>query len=82
MIAIFSFVLFWLVCAALSASILLGYFQNKYPEIAKESYRQDFNLCWGSSLLCGPLALFMSLFFTEFCGYGLMNPFVFNKYKD
>ena len=72
----------WLFCAALSASILLGYFQNKFPELAKESYRHDFSLCWGSSLLLGPFALLMSLFFTDFCGYGIMNPFVLNKYKD
>lgn len=82
MITIICFISLWLICAAFSVSILLAFFQKKWSSFARENYREDFSQCWFWSLLLGPLSLLIALFFSGFCQYGLMNPFVLNKYKD
>lgn len=72
----------WFVCAMISTSILLGHFQGRFKEIAKECYREDLSLAWLFGLAFGPVGLFISFFMSGFCQYGLMNPFVLSKYKD
>ena len=72
----------WLVCATIAASIALGHVQNKYHRTAKEGYRSDLSFAWLFGLLGGPVALVISFLYSGFCQYGLMNPFVFNKYKE
>lgn len=82
MTLLISCIVAWLVCATIAASIALGHFQNKYHRTAKEAYRSDLSFAWFSGLLFGPVALVLSFFFSGFCQYGLMNPFVLNKYKE
>ena len=72
----------WLVCATIAASIALGYFQGQCPYIAKTSYRADLVMSWFFGLLFSPVAMVLSFFMSGFCQYGLMNPFVLNKYKE
>ena len=72
----------WLTCAVLAASIFLGYFQNKFPIAAKDGYREDLSAAWGFGLFFGPIGLVMLFFLTGFIQYGLMNPFILNKYKN
>lgn len=82
MTLLISCIISWFVCATIAASIALGHFQNKYPSIAKGNYRSDLSEAWFFSLLFGPVALAVSFFLSGFCQYGLMNPFVLNKYKE
>lgn len=82
MILLISCIVAWLVCATIAASITLGYFQREYPSIAKTNYRKDLSLSWFFGLFFGPVALVQSFFMSGFCQYGLMNPFVLNKYKE
>lgn len=72
----------WLICATIAASITLGYFQGQYPSIAKTGYREDLAMSWFFGLLFGPIAMVQSFFMSRFCKYGMMNPFVLNKYKE
>lgn len=72
----------WLVCAIIASSIALRHFQNKYPRTTKEDYRSDLSFAWFFGLLFGPVALVVSFFLSGFCQYGLMNPFILNKYKE
>ena len=71
----------WSICATITASITLGYFQRKFPSIAKDEYRTDLSMGWFFGLFFGPAGLLMSFFLSGFCQYGLINPFVLNKYK-
>ena len=72
----------WLICATITASIALGYFQGKSPLIAKTCYREDLAMSWFFGLLFAPVALVLSFLMSGFCQYGLMNPFVLNKYEE
>lgn len=72
----------WLICAVIAASITLGHFQGCYPIIAKSGYRADLAMAWFFGLFFGPIAMTQSFFMSGFCQYGLMNPFVLNKYKE
>ena len=72
----------WPICAVIAASIALGHFQGYYASIAKSSYRGDLAMAWFFGLFFGPVAMVQSFFMSGFCQYGLMNPFVLNKYKD
>ena len=82
MTLLISCIVAWLVCAIIAASITLGHFQNKYPRIAKEDYRSDLYEAWFFGLFFGPVALAVSFFLSGFCQYGLMNPFILNKYME
>ena len=82
MTLLISCIVAWLICATIAASITLGYFQNKWPFLAKEQYRGDLSKVWFLGLFFGPVALVVSFFLSGFCQYGLMNPFVLNKYKE
>ena len=82
MTLLISCIVAWLVCATIAASIALGHFQNKYPRTAKENYRSDLSMAWFFGLFFGPVALAVSFFLSGFCQYGLMNPFILNKYKE
>ena len=72
----------WLICAVIAASITLGHFQGQYATISKSGYRTDLAFAWFLGLVFGPIAVIQSFFMSGFCQYGLMNPFVLNKYKD
>ena len=61
----------WLGSAALSYGIMFAYFQRKWPTLADEDYRSDMGGTAGFSLLGGPIALLVSIFFSGFCQYGL-----------
>ncbi len=82
MTLLISCIVAWLICATIAASITLGYFQGKYPLIAKTGYREDLAMSWFFGLLFSPVAMVQSFFMSGFCQYGLMNPFVLNKYKE
>ena len=82
MTLLISCIVAWLVCATIAASITLGYFQRKYPSIAKTNYREDLVMSWFFGLLFAPVVMVQSFFMSGFCQYGLMNPFVLNKYKE
>lgn len=59
----------WLLCGILSAGIDIAYFAAAYPTL--KQYRKDL----GEALLCGlifgPLALFVSFFYSGFCEHGI-----------
>ena len=82
MTLLISCIVAWLVCATITASITLGYFQGQYPSIAKTSYREDLAMSWFFGLLFSPVGMVQSFFMSGFCQYGLMNPFVMNKEKE
>ena len=82
MTLLISCIVAWLVCAIITASIALGHFQGKYPRTEKENYRSDLSGAWFFGLFFGPVALVISFFLSGFCQYGLMNPFIWNKYKE
>ena len=82
MTLLISYIAAWLVCATIAASITLGHFQGQHPSIAKTSYREDLAMSWFFGLLFSPVAMVQSFLMSGFCQYGLMNPFVLNKYKE
>ena len=71
----------WLICAIITASIALGHLQGEFKSIAKKSYRADLSMAWFFGLVFGAFGLVVSFLLSGFCQYGLMNPFVLNKYK-
>jgi hypothetical protein len=60
----------WLLCALFTAGATVAYTQNRYPTIAKKSYRQDMGFGIGYGLLAGPLAVAVVLFATGFLEHG------------
>lgn len=74
-------ILGWLLCATLSAGIELVYFQNKFKILAIRDYKKDLTESWISGMLFGPLSLVASVFCSDFCKHGFMNPFVLDKYN-
>jgi len=64
---IYSFILTWIICTVLSATILLGYFHS-YRSILVAS---DRFLAWGLSLIFGPIALIAALIVSGFGTKGL-----------
>ncbi len=74
-------VLGWLVCATISASMDLAYFDRKFCTIAKETYRENLSMAWLRGLLFGPVSVVIVFFLSGFAQYGFMNPFVLDKYN-
>lgn len=75
-------ILFWFICAAVSASMILGHAQKQFTIIAEKSYREDLAFSWFMGLLAGPITLVAVFFLTGFARHGFMNPFVWNKYNS
>ena len=72
----------WVICAIITASIALGYLQGEFKSIAKKNYRTDLSMAWFFGLAFGAFGLVALFLLSGFCQYGLMNPFVLNKYKE
>lgn len=54
-------ILFWIACGVLHFGLTFGYFQNAYPDLAKDNYNQDWFFAAIFSLL-GPIALIAHYF--------------------
>lgn len=51
----------WLACGAVAHGLMLAHFQNKWPRLAAEHWKDDFISCAGLSFFLGPLALIDAL---------------------
>ena len=60
----------WLACAFVSTGITVAFFQRSFPQISKESYREDLGNAIFFALVFGPVWLFISLCLSGFCQYG------------
>jgi len=59
----------WLVCAFVATGITVAFFQGTFPQISKDSYREDLGRAILCALVFGPVWLFISLFLSGFCQY-------------
>ncbi|WP_266031192.1 hypothetical protein [Brucella intermedia] len=66
------FILFWMVCALVSYSGSLAYFQREYTIIAKEKRMADVAFCGTMSTVFGPIALVAGLIPFELYKHGFM----------
>lgn len=65
------FIVSWAVCAFLSVGLGLGYFAGRWPELAKEQYRQDLGLWFFLGMMFGPLTLVTIFCLSGFGAYGV-----------
>lgn len=63
----------WLCCAVLSAGIYFAHFQEKFPTIAKQQYRQDLAMAWMWGLFFAPMSLVLGIFLSGFLQHGWWN---------
>jgi len=60
----------WLLCTLYAHGKMFAYFQDKYPTLAEQDYREDLGFCAGYALLFGPVAAVVSFFSSRFNHYG------------
>lgn len=67
---IYIIAVFWIVCWVLTSGVAIAHFQEKYPKLAKESYRSDvvFGVTYGT---LGPFALIIALCLSGFAKHGI-----------
>jgi len=60
----------WVLCGVVAAGIFVAYFQGKFFLIADKRFRSDLAFSLGIGLLCGPAALLVAVFWSEFLKHG------------
>lgn len=68
------YLLFYLICAYISAGINYAYFQREFPVGAKQDKGLDLVICWLLSMIFSPVALFLTYFLTDFAKHGFIHP--------
>lgn len=71
---IYAYIVFHLLCGIAQATIMITYFQRKYPRLAKRDWRFDLANGWLCGLVTGPVGLVLAIFWSGFLQYGIKKP--------
>ena len=63
-------IIIWVICGILAYGITFGYFQRKFPLLAKRSYMEDAGFATIIGIF-GVVGLLLSVCLSGFCRYGL-----------